>query len=80
MKTKKEILEKIKKIREQRDDFNYVKSKPYYDICSGEIRTLHWVLGYKIGEWYWCTGCQFQHKNLKCPKCGNEIKVIPASK
>lgn len=76
MKTKKEILKAIGYLREQRDGYAYMKSKSYTDISNGQIRALKWVLEYKVGNWFWCVECRIQHKNLKCPKCGNETRVI----
>ena len=73
MKTKAEVLEAINTIRRMRGTFHSHRQHNAVAICDGQIRALHWILGYKrVFNWYWCSGCQKTHRGLKCPKCGNE--------
>jgi ribosomal protein S27AE len=74
MKTKTEIKNKIKQIRQDRDiKPDNTLSYPFYKECmNAEILALKWALGYKIPRMYWCSGCGISHQNLKCPKCGND--------
>jgi rubrerythrin len=73
MKTKTEIKNKIKQLRQDREikpaDKTYMQF--YKEAVNAEIRALEWALGYKINRRYWCSGCGISHEYLQCPKCGD---------
>ena len=78
MRTKSQIKAKIAEIRRERDSI--VVIPPEHDrllkqTANAIIRALEYALGYKAGEVYWCMGCNRMHRNLRCPKCGNETHV-----
>ena len=74
MKTKTEIKNKIKQLRQDREikPQNTKYERFYREAVNAEINALRWTLGYKTTRRYWCSGCGISHQNLKCPKCGND--------
>lgn len=74
MKRRAEIIEKIKQIRQWRDNSPIVTPalrERHKQACNLLIFGLRFALGYKIGSRYWCIKCAYPHKNVRCPKCGN---------
>ena len=70
MKTEIEIINRIKLVQGLLKDIKPLP-KIYKDINKAQIRTLKWVLGYKLPKYYYCLGCDSTHTKLQCPKCGN---------
>lgn len=79
MRTKAEILAKIVKIREWRDNSGIeVKTykRQHQQACNLIIMGMRYALGYKAEALFWCVCCALYHKNLKCPYCGNETLKV----
>ena len=75
MKTKAEIKAKIKEIMHARDTADIgvqPYARNYRQACNIALLGLRYALGYKQQPYYWCVSCSYAHKNVKCPKCGNE--------
>ena len=81
MKTREEIknsivrCRKIMKIAEGLEGHN-----GYIDIIKGQIRSLRWVLCHKLPIYYWCPGCERQHRGVRCHKCGGDIPNLVIEK
>jgi len=76
MRTKEDITKKIKEIRYWRDNANIEIpewKQRHKQFCNGMIMALKFSLGYKIGTFYWCIRCCNYHRNIKCPRCGNDV-------
>lgn len=73
MRTKTEIKQMITKLRVDRDSYKLIPMKNrriFEQTINAQIKAMQYCLGYKIGQWYWCTRCSLSHKNVTCPKCG----------
>ena len=69
MKTEAEIKKQIKLMQGL---IKNVKPLPkeYVDVTKAEIRTLKWVLGWKLPEYYYCHRCGRVHPKPECVRCG----------
>ena len=77
MRTKAEVLKKIKQLREFRDlqiDFENPESVIRRKQATNfGILLLQAMLGYKVEPHYWCCGCGDYHKGIECPQCGSKF-------
>lgn len=77
MKTRGEIKDKIKALRNLRNDaLQFSGTEGYVFLTNGGIKALEWILGYKRPPSWWCYRCALLHRGLKCPKCSNETERI----
>ena len=45
-------------------------------FIEGVLCGLHWALGHDKGtHYFWCVGCQWWHRGLRCPVCGNKKEI-----
>lgn len=73
MKSRQEILDKIKEIGECKKDFSpqlHGKQRILFEqFANAAINALKFALGYDYKHYYWCMNCNIPHPDEACPRC-----------